>query len=59
MDKLPHDPMMLFSYVNTQLRDYYPSLNEFCKAMDVDRSQLEAKLKAEGFEYNKEQNKFW
>ena len=53
MDKLPHDPMMLFSYVNTQLRDHYPSLNEFCKAMDVDRSQLEAKLKAAGFEYNK------
>ena len=59
MDKLPHDPMMLFSYVNTQLRDHYPSLNEFCKVMDVDRSQLEAKLKAAGFEYNKEQNKFW
>lgn len=59
MDKLPHDPMMLYSYVNTQLRDHYPSLNEFCKAMDVDRSQLEAKLKAAGFEYNKEQNKFW
>lgn len=59
MDKLPHDPMMLFSYVNTQLRDHYPSLNEFCKSMDVDRSQLEAKLKAAGFEYNKEQNKFW
>ena len=59
MDKLPHDPMVLFSYVNTQLRDHYPSLNEFCKEMDVDRSQLEAKLKAAGFEYNKEQNKFW
>ncbi|MGM9868616.1 MAG: DUF4250 domain-containing protein [Sodaliphilus sp.] len=56
---LPSDPFMLFSYVNTQLRDRYPSLQEFCKAEDVDPKELEAKLKAAGFEYNKEQNKFW
>lgn len=59
MDKLPHDPIMLFSYVNTQLRDHYASLHEFCKAMDVERSEIEARLKAAGFEYNEEQNKFW
>lgn len=41
MDKLPQDPFMLFSYVNTQLRDVYSSLDEFCKATDVDRDWLE------------------
>lgn len=50
---------MLLSYVNTQLRDVYPSLDEFCKANDVDRALLEERLKAAGFEYNAEQNKFW
>lgn len=50
---------MLFSYVNTQLRDVYASLEEFCKATGVDQSALEAKLKEAGFEYNEEQNKFW
>ena len=59
MDKLPQDPFMLFSYVNTQLRDVYSSLDEFCKATDVDRECLEKKLKDAGFEYSEELNKFW
>lgn len=59
MDKLPQDPFMLFSYVNTQLRDVYASLDEFCKSADIDRTALEARLKDAGFEYNEEQNKFW
>lgn len=59
MDKLPQDPFMLFSYVNTQLRDAYSSLDEFCKAADVDRDWLEKKLKDAGFEYSEELNKFW
>ncbi|MDY5315244.1 MAG: DUF4250 domain-containing protein [Sodaliphilus sp.] len=59
MDKLPQDPIMLFSYVNTQLRDVYSSLDEFCKATDVDRDWLEKKLKDVGFEYSEELNKFW
>lgn len=59
MDKLPQDSFMLFSYVNTQLRDVYCSLDEFCKATDVDRDWLEKKLKDAGFEYSEELNKFW
>lgn len=59
MDKLPQDPFMLFSYVNTQLRDVYASLDEFCKATGVDRHWLEVRLAEAGFEYNEEQNKFW
>lgn len=58
MDKLPQDPFMLFSYVNTQLRDVYSSLDEFCKATDVDRDWLEKKLNDAGFEYSEELNKF-
>ena len=30
---LPNDPIMLMSYLNTQLRDNYPSLEELCKSM--------------------------
>ena len=59
MDKLPQDPFMLFSYVNTQLRDVYASLDEFCKSTGVDRHWLESRLAEAGFEYNEEQNKFW
>ena len=56
---LPQDPMMLFSVINMNLRDKYPSLDALCKAMDVDKAALVAKLKAAGFEYSPEYNKFW
>lgn len=59
MEKLPEDPMILFSAVNMLLRDNYSSLDELCDDMNVDRQALEDKLSAAGFEYNKEQNKFW
>lgn len=59
MDRLPNDPMMLFSAVNMLLRDEYPSLDALCDDMDVNRQELEQKLAAAGFEYNEEQRKFW
>lgn len=42
--KLPQDPVMLLSYINTQLRDFYPSLDELCKSLDTDKEQLINKL---------------
>ncbi len=59
MDKLPQDPFMLMSFVNTKLRDDYRSLDELCKSLDIDRAELEARLRTAGFEYNEAQNKFW
>lgn len=56
---LPQDPMMLFSVINTKLRDEYPSLDALCEDMHIDRNQLETELAQAGFEYNKQQNKFW
>ena len=59
MNQLPQDTFILLSYVNTQLRDNYPSLDELCKSLDVDRAELERRLADAGFEYSEEQNKFW
>ena len=56
---LPQDPMMLFSYVNTKLRDDYSSLDALCDDLEVDRQQLEQEMADAGFEYNPSQNKFW
>lgn len=55
---LPNDPIMLLSYVNTQLRDNYSSLDDFCAAMDANREELEAKLKAVDYEYDASRNAF-
>ncbi len=57
--ELPNDPMILFSTVNTYLRDRYRSLDELCDDLGVDRKELEAKLLQAGFEYNEKSNKFW
>ena len=59
MERLPNDPMMLFSAVNMLLRDEYKSLDELCDDMNVARADIEARLKAVGFEYSPEYNKFW
>lgn len=56
---LPQDPMMLFSVVNTKLRDEYGSLDALCADLNVNRKELEATLSQAGFEYNEAQNKFW
>lgn len=55
---LPQDPIMLLSYVNTQLRDNYSSLDDFCSSMDVSREELEEKLRAVNYEYDAERNAF-
>lgn len=57
--ELPKDPMMLFSFINMKLRDFYPSLDALCQDMQVSKEEIVNKLKAVGFEYNTEQNKFW
>lgn len=59
MDYCPKDPMMLLSWVNMKLRDFYDSLDELCEDMEIDRTELENKLNAAGFEYNSDLNKFW
>ncbi|MDE7407399.1 MAG: DUF4250 domain-containing protein [Muribaculaceae bacterium] len=58
MDRLPEDPIMLFSAVNMKLRDIYSSLDELCADMNIDRTQLEAKLKQAGFDYIPAVNQF-
>lgn len=57
--KLPEDPVMLYSFINTKLRDYYSSLDLLCEDMDVDKEDIVRKLKSVGFEYNPAKNRFW
>lgn len=55
---LPKDPMILFSYVNTKLRDEYNSLEELCANEDVDQESLLETLAAVGFTYQPDSNQF-
>lgn len=55
---IPKDPIILYSYINMQLRDSYTSLQEFCDANDLDRGEIEKTLAEAGFTYNEEVNQF-
>lgn len=57
--KLPEDPMMLYSFINMKLRDFYPSLDALCENMNVEKEVIVRTLKRVGFEYNPERNRFW
>lgn len=57
--ELPKDPMILFSFINTNLRDNYKSLDELCEDMHVNKKNIVEELESVGFEYNPNQNKFW
>ena len=55
---IPNDPVMLLSFVNLKLRDFYKDLDSMCEDLDVDKETIVQKLSAIDYNYDKEQNKF-
>ena len=55
---IPKDPMILLSYVNTQLRDFYPNLEALADGLDIDREELVKKLADIDYEYDAQRNQF-
>lgn len=55
---IPNDPIMLLSYINTQLRDNYSDINDLCNNLNIDINELTERLKAVDYTYNKELNQF-
>jgi len=55
---IPKDPVMLLSFVNLKLRDYYSSLDQLCEDLAMDKEELVAKLKGIDYQYDAEKNRF-
>lgn len=55
---LPQDPMVLLSYVNTKLRDFYPSLDALCDDLQVEQDEVTQKLSTIGCRYDPARNQF-
>lgn len=55
---IPKDPMMLLSYLNTQLRDQYKSLSELCQSLDLCEAEIVEKMRSVNYEYDSKWNKF-
>lgn len=55
---IPKDPVTLLSFINTKLRDEYPSLAELCAALDADEAALRDTLAALSYAYDPARNQF-
>lgn len=53
------DPILLFSLINTKLRDDFAGdLDKLARYYDIDRGKLETKLAAAGFDFMPETGQF-
>ena len=41
---LPTDPVILLSFINTKLRDFYPDLDMLCNELELSKNEIENKL---------------
>ena len=55
---IPKDPVMLLSYVNTQLRDYYSVWMLFVRIRVLEREELVEKMKSIEYVYRVDRNQF-
>lgn len=64
MEDMPRDPVMLMSWINLKLRDFYPAadghdgLQRLCDDLQLSRSDIESRLHAAGFDYLPAANQF-
>ncbi len=56
--KLPKDPVMLLSVINTYLRDYHSSLEELCQDAEVSSEEIKEQLAVLDYHYEPKQNQF-
>lgn len=55
---IPNDPIMLLSFINTQLRDHYQNLTELCKAYMIEENFILDKLGNVDYYYDQNRNQF-
>ena len=56
--RLPEDSFILLSYVNTQLRDNFSSLDDLCYEYGAEREDIERNLGELGYKYSEDRNAF-
>jgi len=55
---IPKDPVMLLSFINLKLRDYYSSFEALCEDLDVDGEEIVNKLAGINYQYDVDKNQF-
>ena len=55
---IPQDPVMLLSFLNLKLRDFYGSLDALCEDLDLNKEEILNKMKQIDHTYDMEKNRF-
>lgn len=55
---IPKDPVMLLSFINLKLRDFYKNLEDCCDDLDISQAELKEKLAGIGCQYDEGRNQF-
>ncbi|MBQ7658632.1 MAG: DUF4250 domain-containing protein [Butyrivibrio sp.] len=58
---IPQDPIILLSYINTQLRDNYESLDKLAEGLELSEEEVKEvvdKLEGVGYRYDEGANQF-
>lgn len=55
---VPQDPVMLLSFLNLKLRDFYGSLDALCEDLDLNREEILEKMKQIDYTYDEKNNRF-
>lgn len=55
---IPKDPVMLLSFTNLKLRDYYSSLDQLCEDLNVEKETIVDALAKIDYHYDAEKNQF-
>lgn len=55
---IPEEPVILLSFINMKLRDYYKNLDALCEDLDIRKKGLIDKLESIDYTYDKEINQF-
>lgn len=55
---IPKDPVMLLSFINLKLRDYYSTFDALCEDLDVDGKAIVDKLAGINYQYDATKNQF-
>ncbi len=55
---IPKDPVMLLSFVNLKLRDYYCNLQSMCDDLELAEQEIVDSLAVINYHYDTEKNQF-
>ena len=55
---IPKDPVMLLSFLNMKLRDYYKDLDALCEDLDLEKTDVVEKMASIQATYHETNNQF-